>query len=66
MKQCKNCGKEFEMKPKGQAKKYCSAKCSDAVQWQKRKAGLTNKKEVNPFISTEFFDWRAYPDSILV
>lgn len=66
MKICLRCGKAFEIKPKGQAKKYCSAKCSDAAQWEKRKKGLTGLKKINPYISTEFFDWREYPDTILI
>lgn len=66
MRQCLFCGKEFKPGPKQQAKKFCTASCSDKAQWQKRKAGLVNPLTREKYIAKEFFDWREYPDNILI
>lgn len=66
MKQCARCGKEFTIHPKGQAKKYCSQKCNDIVQGEKRRLGLQEPRLKTTFVAKEFFDWREYPNTVII
>lgn len=66
MKQCHWCGKDFVLKPKSQAQKFCSEKCNHQAQWAKRKAGMTAPKDQKTFIATEYFDWREYPNTVII
>ena len=68
MKTCPECNKEFM--PTMASQKYCNHKCTNAVSWRKRKQrlemGITLIKSENKFVSDKFFDWREFPEGIIV
>lgn len=65
MKQCAWCGKSFTPKIRSTAQKFCCKKCTDAAQWAKRKAGMTAPRD-KVFVAGEYFDWREYPNTVII